>query len=463
MFYIFYFLIIFIRGDIIKNYIKIGIGCLLFIILLSVFFINRNKGVNELVGVVVKKSENSLSVKNDKDVIYTFSINDDDFNVGDNVVITYSGLLDRSRKKQNVKLIECLAVPASYDYSDFSLDKNSDIFGKYYSLAEKMLAKMSLEEKIGQLLLVRYGDDYQKAIDNYHVGGFVFYENDFKDKTREEVINMINDAQKKSDIPLLTSVDEEGGSVVRVSSNPNLRNSKFKSPSELYAEGGFDLIAIDTKEKSKLLGDLGLNVNLAPVLDVSSSSSYMYPRTLKEDTSLTGDYGLTVVKASKDGEVSYVLKHFPGYGDNQDTHNGESIDKRTLEEIMDRDIPPFEVAIDGGAEAVLVSHNVVNSVDSNNPASLSLPVHALLRDNLDFSGIIMTDDLAMAATADIPNAPSLAFEAGNDIVMVTNYEEAFNDIKSAIEDGKISTERLDESVTRILAWKYYKGLMFNTK
>lgn len=457
------FLILFIRGDIIKNYIKIGIGCLLFVILLTVFFINRNNDVGELTGVVVKKDAKSLSVKNDKDVIYTFGIEDESLNVGDNVVITYSGLLDSNREKQKVKLIECLAVPASYDYSDFSLDKNNDIFGKYYSLAEKLLKSMSLDEKIGQLLLVRYGDNYQSAIKDYHVGGFVFFEKDFKDKDRESVIKMINDSQKMAKIPLLTSVDEEGGDVVRVSSNPKLRSSKFKSPSELYTEGGLDLIATDTKEKSKLLSDLGLNVNLAPVLDVSSSSSYMYPRTLKEDTSVTSDYARIVIKNSKNSDVSYVLKHFPGYGDNVDTHNGESIDGRSLEEIMENDIPPFTSAIDEGAEAILVSHNTVNSVDSSNPASLSYPIHLLLRDDLNFSGIIMTDDLSMGATADIPNAYSTAFEAGNDIVMVTDYEKAFNDIKNSIDEGDISNERLDEAVTRILAWKYYKGIMFNTK
>lgn len=422
-----------------------------------------NKNTSELTGIVVKKSKNSLSVKDDNDVIYTFNHVDDKLNVGDNVIVTYMGLLDKSLDTQKVRLIECIAIPTSTDDLSFFLNRDTDIFRNFYTLANNYVNKMSLDEKIGQILLVRYSSNYDDAINKYHVGGFVFFENDFKDKSKDDVVKMINNTQKITKTPLLTAVDEEGGNVVRVSSNPNLRSQKFKSPSELYTEGGFDLIKSDTVEKSDLLRSLGLNVNLAPVVDVSSSSDYMWNRTLKENTDLTSEYASTVVEASKNSDVSYVLKHFPGYGNNSDTHSSASVDNRTLDELEENDLPPFQAGINSGAEAILVSHNTVNSVDSTNPASLSLPVHELLRNSLGFSGVIMTDDLAMGATSSIPNAVSKAFLAGNDIVMVTDYEEAFDDLKSSVESGSITEEMLDNAVNRVIAWKFYKGLMFDTK
>ena len=273
---------------------------------------------------------------------------------------------------------------------------------------------------------------------------------------------MIKNVQEASKIPLLTAVDEEGGNVVRVSSNPNLASQKFSSPRELYLEGGFDLIDKDTKEKSNILSNLGINVNLAPVVDVSvSSSDYMYDRTLGENTSLTSTYAKTVINASKNSGVSYVMKHFPGYGNNADTHVGEVIDNRTYAEIETNDLPTFEEGISSGAEAILVSHNTVVNIDSNNPSSLSLSVNSLLRNNLNFTGIIITDDLSMGAVASIDNAVVKAIKAGNDIIMVTDYEKSIKEIKDALNSGELSEDIIDEANRRIISWKYYKGLMYD--
>lgn len=207
-----------------------------------------------------------------------------------------------------------------------------------------------MDEKIGQLLLVRYPKNNQKQIlKDYGFGGYVFYENDFSGKTKDEVINMINDLEEVSKIPIITAVDEEVGKVVRISSNTNLRESKFLSPSELYSQGRFDKISEDTKEKSKLLKSLGINVNLAPVVDVSTDSNdYIYERTLKEDTNIVSEYAKTVIDSSKGTGVSYTLKHFPGYGNNDDTHTGASVDDRRLEDITSNDLPPFEAGIKAG-------------------------------------------------------------------------------------------------------------------
>jgi len=229
-------------------------------------------------------------------------------------------------------------------------------------LAYDKLSKLSLDEKIGQLLLVRYpGDD--KAVSDivkYKFGGFVFYEKDFKDKTVEEVKEMVNRVQKLANIPILTAVDEEGGKVVRISSNPKLATSKFKSSQELYNIGGFQKITEDTIDKSKLLNKLGINLNLAPVVDVApNTTDYMYERSLGKDTKLTSTYAKTVIEASKGTGVSYTLKHFPGYGNNKDTHLGSSVDNRTYDDILKNDLPPFKEGIRAQAEAVLVLRNLL--------------------------------------------------------------------------------------------------------
>ena len=255
--------------------------------------------------------------------------------------------------------------------------KNNSLFGKYYKKSLRKLKNMSIDQKIGQLLLVRYPEEEQKdVLKKYQFGGYLFFARDFRNKTKDEVISMINDLQSTSKIPILTAVDEEGGVVVRVSSNPNLRSERFLSSQKLYELGGFDKIKEDTIEKSNLLKELGLNLNLAPVVDVSTNKDdYMYERSIGQNSDITAEYAKTVISASKGSGVSYTLKHFPGYGNNIDTHTASSIDNRSLDDIEKNDLPPFKAGIEAKAEAILVSHNIVDSIDNKNPASISQKVH----------------------------------------------------------------------------------------
>ena len=343
--------------------------------------------------------------------------------------------------------------------SNKSLDNG--LFKDYYEKAYQKLEKMSLDEKIGQILLVRYPDNNQKEIvEKYQFGGYLFFGKDFKDKTKDEVIKMIDDSNSVSKIPLLTAVDEEGGIVVRVSSNKNLRSERFLSSSELYKNGGFDRIKADTIEKSNLLKSLGINLNLAPVVDVSvDPNDYMYNRSLQEDAETTAKFSSLVIETSKNTGVSYTLKHFPGYGNNIDTHSGSSVDSRTRKEIESNDILPFKSGIKSGAEAILFSHNVVTSMDKDNPASLSKTLHDYVRNDLNFTGVVITDDLDMGALKDIENKNVQALLAGNDLLISTDYVESIEKIKQAVDNKLLDEKTLDEHVLRVLAWKYYKGLL----
>ena len=304
-----------------------------------------------------------------------------------------------------------------------------ELFEDYYELGEQKLKTMTLDEKISQILLVRVPQkNAEELISKYQFGGYLFFERDFKNLTKEEVINKVNSFQSVSKIPILTAVDEEGGTVVRISSNKNLRSSPFLSPRNLYEEGGMELIKKDTIEKSELLKELGMNLNLAPVVDVTTNESdYMYKRSIGLNATETALFAKTVIETSKGLGVSYTLKHFPGYGNNVDTHNGISKDDRSLENIKEVDLKPFESGIEVGVEAILISHNIVTSIDEENPASLSKKVHDLLREDLNFSGIIITDDLSMGAITNIETPFIKAIQSENDIIITSEPEKTIEE------------------------------------
>lgn len=355
-------------------------------------------------------------------------------------------------KKQVEQIIE---TPKSWN------DKG--VFSEYYNKAYGKLQTLTIEEKVGQLLLARVPANNQiQDICDYKLGGYILFGKDTENETKESLKKKIQSYQSASNIPMIIATDEEGGTVVRVSSNPNLRKSKFLSPGQLYNSGGLELIRETTLEMSQLLDEVGINTNLAPVADVSENpNDFIYSRTLGKNAETTAKYVKTVIQTSKDGNVSYVLKHFPGYGNNKDTHTGISIDNRTLQEFEEKDFIPFKEGINEGAEAILVSHNIITQIDKNNPASLSPQIHEILKENLGFTGVIITDDLAMDAIKDYTTgSPAVnAVLAGNDMLIITDYETGYKDIINAIKNEKIKEEQIDKSVLKILAWKYYKGLI----
>lgn len=419
---------------------------------ITLFKVNKkeNKEINSLEGTVLSYNKDELTIQDDSKSIYTFKMEDKDINVGEHIILEYMGIIDKLKTMQDNKVVSYQVVNR-----DSNSDANEGIFSLFYKQARAKLETMSIDEKIKQLLLIRYPD---KSVSD--IGGYVFYEKDFKDKTEDEVKVMIDNLQKNSKIPLITSVDEEGGKIIRISSNPNLVNEKFMSSKELYAKGGFPLIEEDIKNKSNVLKKLGLNVNLAPVVDIADDSkAYIYERTIGENAEITSNYAATVINASKGTDVSYVLKHFPGYGNNLDTHINSSKDIRSYDEIMSKDILPFKKGIENGAEAVLISHNIITSIDEHNPATLSLNVHNLLKSTLGFTGVIITDDLDMGATKDIEKKYQKAIIAGNELLIVTNYEEAFNEIKNGVSNKEISENVIDQATLKVLAWKYYKNLI----
>ncbi|GFI61530.1 beta-hexosaminidase [Clostridiales bacterium] len=332
-------------------------------------------------------------------------------------------------------------------------------------IAQEILETMTLEEKVGQMFFVRYPDDQTAITDAkaYNIGGYVLFAKDFEGKTREAVASQIKLCSNSAKFPMLISVDEEGGLVTRVSKFTEFRSEPFKSPQALFAEGGFEKIHSDTLEKCDLLKSLGINVNLAPVCDVcQDSSAFIYERTIGADAATTSQYVASVVSDMKSQQVGSALKHFPGYGSNGDTHTDIIVDNRPLSEFETADFLPFKAGISSGADIVLVSHNIVNAMDSSYPASLSPEVHRVLRENLGFSGVIMTDELSMSAITKYTDgnmAAVQAVKAGNDLLCCTDYKEQIPAVINAVKAGEISEEAINQSVKRIIQLKLNLGLI----
>ncbi|MCI6149699.1 MAG: beta-hexosaminidase [Flintibacter sp.] len=333
-------------------------------------------------------------------------------------------------------------------------------------IIEELLSTMTVEEKVGQMFFVRCPDTGAvEAVSQYKLGGYILFGRDFKDKTAEQVRNDISSYQSASGVPLLIGTDEEGGTVVRASSNPNLFSHRGLSPQALFAEGGMDSIIQDARQKSVTLLGLGVNVNLAPVADVSTDpNDFIYDRSFGQDAQATAEYVSNVVKTMDAEGIGSVLKHFPGYGNNVDTHTGVAIDERPYETFQTSDYLPFTAGIQAGADAVLVSHNVMSCVDNQLPASLSPAVHNELRSTLGFQGVIMTDDLAMDAVAAYAGDQSpavMAVKAGNDMIITTDFQTQIPEVVQAVKSGEIDEAQIDQSVTRVLQWKYDLGLLGN--
>lgn len=330
--------------------------------------------------------------------------------------------------------------------------------------ALEILEGMTLEEKIGQLFFVRLREESAiEDINKYYLGGYILFGDDFKNKGKEDIILQISSYQTASHIPLLIGVDEEGGTVNRISKYKEFRAVPFHSPQSLFQEGGFDLVKSDTKEKAVLLKSLGINVNLAPVCDVSTNTNdFIYNRSFGKDAVETAKYVNTVVTEMNADGIGCTLKHFPGYGNNVDTHTGIAIDERSYETFLNSDFIPFEVGIKAGAGSILVSHNIVKSMDDSLPASLSSAVHDILRKEFKYDGIIMTDDLSMDAIKEYTNdeeAAVLAIEAGNDLIIASNFDIQIPAVIDAVNNNTISEERINESVKRVLMWKIKLGLV----
>ena len=332
--------------------------------------------------------------------------------------------------------------------------------GAENKVIEDKLATMTLEEKVGQLFWARVPSNHQiEDLQSYHLSGYILFGRDFEGRSLEDIKALTKGYQAAAKIPLLIGSDEEGGTVTRISS---ILETPFQSPMALYHQGGMEAVLADTKQKAELLKSVGINAGLFPVADLArDQSAFIYDRTIGQDAQTTASYVQQVVEELKKSKVGSTLKHFPGYGDNGDSHTAIIQDNRSLDELRQADFLPFQAGIDAGADSVLVSHNILSKIDTV-PSSISPKITDLLRKELHFKGVIMTDDFDMAGLADFVSQEEAAFQvivAGNDLILGSSYQTQIPYLLKKISSGELTEERIDESVRRILIWKYDLGLL----
>lgn len=347
-------------------------------------------------------------------------------------------------------------------------------------MSEDITKDMSLEAKIGQLFMVSLytldqGDtknqqkitsEMKKTIKQYPVGGIVLFSKNMTDADQtKELIDHLQDA---SDIPLFVSVDEEGGSVARVSSNKEMGVTHYPTAKEIGKTYDEDQIEEMGKTQSSQLKKLGFNMNLAPVADVltNESNTEVGDRSFGSDAGDVSDIISTLVKSMQKQQISAVLKHFPGSGDTWgNTHMGSAEAEQTIQTLRKIDFKPFEAGIDADADAVMVSHLMLSNVtDEKEPSTLSKRVVTdILRNELDFNGVVMTDAMNMKAITDNYSAGEAAvkaLQAGVDVILMPeNLSEAYQAVLKAVDDGDIKESRIDQSVERIIYTKLKRGVI----
>lgn len=350
--------------------------------------------------------------------------------------------------------------------------RRAELEAKQNEQLRSLIAGMTLEEKAGQLFFVRCPrSQAADKIAKYHLGGLLLFTRDYKDNddnwlTAEQLTAKLKSFQLTAEldtgIPLFIGSDEEGGEVTRASRNPNLFPARSKSPQALYNEGGIGAVLNDTAQKNDLLKKYGINVNFAPVCDVSTDpADFIYSRSLGRNAAETMAYVAGVVSVMNDEGVGAVLKHFPGYGNNADTHTGIAVDERSMDWFTKSDLIPFMGGIRAGAPFVLVSHNIVKCMDDTYPASLSPAVHELLR-SMGFEGVALTDDLSMQAVSAYAadgRVAVMALLAGNDMVVTEDFETQIPLVVDAVRDGTLDESVIDEACLRVLKTKLELGLL----
>lgn len=326
--------------------------------------------------------------------------------------------------------------------------------------------KMTLEEKIGQMVLFGFdgytiNEQSRNMIERYYIGGFILFKRNIKDS--EQVLSLVNSLKTTNainNVPLFIAVDEEGGRVTRMPKELK----KFPSSKEIGEVDNIDLAFKVGNIIGEELKSFGFNMNFAPVLDINSNlqNSVIGNRSFGSTEMIVSKLGTQTMKGMQSQNIISVIKHFPGHGDTSiDSHLGLPSVNNDLDRLRSFELIPFSQAIKNNADAVMIAHILLPKIDSNNPATFSKTVITdILRNELNFNGIVITDDMEMGAISKNYNIEDASVEsiiAGSDIVLVCHtYDKqvaVINGLITAVQNNIISEERIDESVYRILKLK----------
>ncbi|MBS5954070.1 MAG: beta-N-acetylhexosaminidase [Paraclostridium bifermentans] len=332
-----------------------------------------------------------------------------------------------------------------------------------YKIVEK-IDKMTLDEKIGQMILSGFnGTCFNKElsilINDFKVGGIILFSRNIEDskqlkKLTSDIIGI------NQDIPLFISIDEEGGRVSRLPKDIK----KFESSKSIGDRGDEKYAYENGREIGGILKNYNINMNFAPVLDIYSNpkNTVIGDRAFGDNEKVVSSMGIATMKGLRDENIIPVVKHFPGHGDTEiDSHLGLPIVEKNLKQLNELELIPFNKAIENGVGAVMVSHILIKEIDDKYPATLSYTlINDILRNNMKFENIVITDDMLMKAITDcisIEEASVKSIKAGADIILIgsdiNKTKSVIERIKLAVANNEISEGRIDKSVYRILKQK----------
>jgi len=367
----------------------------------------------------------------------------------------------------DVDLNECTATPSPVPAAD--------------PVAE-LIDKMSVEEKIGQLFIVSYrhdnlgnpleavDDDTRESIERNKPGGVILFAENIS--TIPQTVALIESLQEISQVPLFIAVDEEGGIVSRITKSPEMHATVFPDNAVIGAKGKPELAEAVAKAISEEISSLGFNMNFAPVADINSNpdNTVIGRRSYGSDAEVVSKMVSAAVSGFQSNHVSAVLKHFPGHGDtDEDSHYGSAVINHSRERLFNTELLPFISGIEAGADCVMTAHILTPNIQGENvPATLKPEIlTGILRNELGFNGLIITDAMNMGAITRFYKSDEAAVKAiiaGADIVLMPeDLELAITGVKQAVDSGKIDEKRLNESVIRILRTKQKRGILNGTE
>ena len=347
--------------------------------------------------------------------------------------------------------------------------------------AAQLVSQMTLEDKIAQMFVITpnaltgyasgvtaAGDTTKEAYQSRPVGGIVYMADNLTDpeQTTTMLSNMQEIARERTGLPVFLCVDEEGGSVARIAGNDAFGVTDVGNMSDIGASGDVQNAYNAGSTIGSYLAALGFNVDFAPVADVLTNpdNQVIGQRSFGSDAQTVAGMVTSELQGLSAAGVYGMVKHFPGHGGTSgDSHDGAVSTDKTLEELMAEELVPFQSAIDGGVNFVMVGHiSAPNVTGDNAPATLSkVLITDVLRGQMGYNGIVITDAMNMEAITGFYNsdkAAVLAVTAGADmILMPADYNTAYTGILNAVNDGTITEERINESVTRIVKAKLAMG------
>lgn len=387
--------------------------------------------------------------------------------------------LARSENEIEKELLDSSEDGGEYDlteptteYSDSEMEDEDELERE---VVEK-LAEMTLEEKVAQMFMVtpealtgysqvtEAGDVTYQALSQYPVGGIIYFSSNIADPEQLKTMtqNTQDYAMDISGIPIFLGIDEEGGMVARIASNDAFDVEQFPNMWAIGEKGDLEYAYHVGDTIGEYLWDNGLNVDFAPDADVltNSENKVIGQRAFSDDALLTAQMSVQVMQGLEAQNVYACMKHFPGHGGTMgDTHQGYAYTERTIEQLREEELVPFQYGIDSGISFIMVSHIALPNVTGDEtPASMSkYIVTDLLREEMGYDGIVITDAMNMGAITTCYNSSEGAVEAvlaGVDIVLMPkDFKVAYQGVIDAVETGVIEEERIDESVKRILRVK----------